>query len=105
MPYGYVLLAATLVLTIRHVRSAHASNRSKGLVGGLAVVSVLAPYLWPSFFPFLAFVALVCLLLQFAVCFYVIFHQAVWCPDDEHTRASRTLPPTSPSEKASAEDH
>ena len=87
MPYGYVLLVATIALAVRHIRSTYASNHSKRLVGGLAAVSVLAPYLGPGF------VALVALFLQFAVCLYVIFHQAAWCPDDEHAQPSRTAHP------------
>src|SRR5262245_18422068 len=91
MPYGYVLLVATVVLAVRHVRSTHASRRSKRPLGGLAAVSVLAPYLWLNFLPLVALVPLVCVFLQFAVCFYVLFHQAAWCPEDEHARASGTI--------------
>ena len=83
MPYDYALLAATVVLAVRHVRSTYASDRSKRLVGGLATVSLLAPYTWPSFLPLVALVLLVSSCLQFAVCFYLIFYQATWCPDDQ----------------------
>ncbi len=94
LPYGYVVLVATVILAIRHVRSAFASNRSKCLVGGLAAVSIVALFFGPSFLPLAA------LFLQFAVCIYVIFHQVIWRPEDEHAKASRTLHQTSPSEKA-----
>jgi hypothetical protein len=48
MPYGYVLLVATVVLVGRHVRSAYASARSKCFIG-CAAVSILAFSLWPRF--------------------------------------------------------
>ena len=85
IPYGFVLLAGTIVLAVRHVRANYASNLSKRLVGGLAAVSVLAPYIGPGF------LALIALFLQFAVCLYVIFHQAAWGPEDEHAKASRNV--------------
>jgi hypothetical protein len=83
MPYGYVLLAATVVIAIRHVRSSYASNVSKALVAGFAAFSVSGPFAWPRFLPGDPFVPLFCLFLQFAVCFYVIIHRAAWRPDDE----------------------
>jgi hypothetical protein len=76
MPYGYVLLVATVILAVRHVRSTYASGRSKGLVGSLAAFAILAPYLWPGFL-----VVLASPVLQLALGFYVVFHQAVWSPD------------------------
>ncbi len=63
-----MLPVAVIVLAVQHVRS-------KRLVGGLAAVATLAPFVWPSFFP------LAVLARQLAVCLYVIFHQAVWPPD------------------------
>jgi hypothetical protein len=85
IPYGYVLLVGTIVLAIRHIRSGYASNLSKRLVGGLAAVSVLALYMGPGF------LALVALVLQLAVCLYVIFQQAARGPDEDHAKASRTV--------------
>jgi hypothetical protein len=105
MPYGFVLLVATVVLAVRHVRSTYASNRSKCLVGGLTAVSILAIYLWPSFLPLAALVPLISLFLQLAVCFYLIFHHAAWGPDDEFANVSRTLARPDVSEKSSVEDH
>ena len=81
MPYGYLILIATAVLAFRHFRSTYASGRSKYLVGGLAAFSVLAPYLWPRFFPLAGWVDLVSMFLQGAICLYVIFCQTVY--DDE----------------------
>ena len=104
MPYGYVVLIATAVLALRHARAAYASKRSKRLVGGLAVGSVLAPYLWPSFLSLGALVPLACSVAQFAVCFYVLFHQAAWSLEDEHRKPDRSLRPIHPSEKPSGED-
>jgi len=85
MPYGILILVATAVLALRHVRSTYASIRSKCLVGGVAAFSVLAPYLWPRFFPLAGWVGLVSMFLQVAICFYVVFYQAVY--DDESGRA------------------
>lgn len=91
MPYGYVLLVATVVLALRHVRSTCASSRSKGVVGGLAAFTVLGPYLWPGFVPGGWLVSLACFALQLPLGFYVVFHQAVWSPDG----SSRAGPPES----------
>jgi hypothetical protein len=91
MPYQYVVLIATVVLALRHVRSADASRRSKGLVGGLAAFAVLAPGLWPSFFPGTALVLLVCPLLQWATCFYVILHQTIWPAGGQSGSVARPL--------------
>jgi hypothetical protein len=87
MPYGYLILIATGVLAVRHIRSTCASSRSKYLVGGLAAFTVLAPYLWPRFLPLAGWVSMVSMYLQLAICFYIIFHQAVY--DDESDRALR----------------
>jgi hypothetical protein len=54
------------------------------VVGGLAAVSLLAPYIGPGF------VAILPLFLQLAVGLYVIFHQAAWGPDEDDALASRT---------------
>jgi len=87
MPYGLLILIATVVLVVRHVRATFASSRSKYLVGGLAAFTVLAPYLWPRFLPLAGWVALISMWLQLAICFYVIFHQVVH--DDESDRSLR----------------
>jgi hypothetical protein len=104
MPYGYVLLVATVVLAVRHVRSTYASSRSKRLVGGLAAFSILAPYLWPGFLPLVGWVVLACPFLQLAIGFYIIFHQAVWCPDAEHAKVAQAPHQTNPSGKSSVAD-
>jgi hypothetical protein len=88
MPYGFVLVIATAVLAVRHVRSTHASARSKRLVAGLAALSVLAPYVWPGSFPLAGVVGLACPVLQFAIGFYVVFHEAVWRPDAGNEKTS-----------------
>jgi hypothetical protein len=103
MPYEIIILAATVILAVRHACSAYASNRSKCLVVGLAAVSLLAPYFWPSFLPLAALFPLVTMVLQFAVCFYVIFHQTVWGQEDELASLSRTLSRKDPSEKPGAD--
>jgi hypothetical protein len=104
MPYGYLLLIATVVLAVRHVRAAYASSRSQYLVGSVAAVSVLAPYLWPRFLPLAALVPLVSLCLQFAVCFYVIFYQVAWGSGDEGAKLSQTLSRTQETAGPRAED-
>jgi hypothetical protein len=96
MPYGYLILVATVVLAIRHVRSTYASSRSKCLVAGLAAFSVLAPYLWPTFLPLAGWVISVSMFLPWAICVYVIFHQAVY----DHEERKSLLQADSP-EKAS----
>jgi hypothetical protein len=52
---------------------------------------VLAPGFWPSFFPGVALVLLVCPLLQWATCIYVILHQTVWPAGDQAGSVSRPL--------------
>lgn len=98
--YSYVILLLTIVLTLRHVRSTYASARSKRLVGGLAAFSVLAPSLWPSFLHLFWLVDRVAVALRWGICFYVIFHQVVWSPEDEHIKASRTSQQINPSRKS-----
>jgi hypothetical protein len=105
MPYGYILLAVTVVLAVRHVRSTYASSRSKCIVAGLAAASLLAPYFWPSFLPLAAVVPLGSMVLQLAVCFYIIFHQTVWRPDDDLAKMSRTPLQKDPSEVPGVDDH
>jgi hypothetical protein len=84
--YLYVILILTIVLAIRHVRSTYASTRSKRLVGGLAAFSVLAPSLWPSFLPLFWLIYQIAVALRWVICFYVIFHQVVWSPEDKRIR-------------------
>jgi hypothetical protein len=74
MPYWIVVLGATIVLGYRHVRSPHASVRSKRIVGGLTAATIVAPWLWPL-------AALAVLPIQFLICLYVIFHRVVKTPD------------------------
>jgi hypothetical protein len=74
VPYWIVVLGATIVLGYRHVRSPHASVRSKWIVGGLTAATIVTPWLWPLS-------ALVALPLQFLICLYVIFHRVVTMPD------------------------
>jgi hypothetical protein len=90
MPYEYVLVVVTVVLVVRHLRSDYASGRSKRLVGVSAAVCLLAPRVWPAFLPSLAPVALASLVLQFLVCFYIVFYQAAWRPDAGRAKANRT---------------
>lgn len=99
MPYGYLILVATAVLAVRHVRSTYASIRSKRLVGGLAAFSILAPYLWLRFLPLVGLVVFLCMWLPMAICVYVIFHQAVY--DDE---SGRVLHQTASSGKSNVAD-
>jgi hypothetical protein len=84
MPYGYLILVTTAILAVRHVRSDYASKRSKCLVGGVAAITILAPYL-PNFLPLVGLLVLVSMYLQMALCGYVIFHQAIY--DDEASKA------------------
>jgi len=104
MPYGYVVLSATVLLAVRHVRSNDASRRSKYIVVTLAAASVLAPYLWPSSLPLAGLVTLGCMLLQFALCFYVLFHQVIWPPDEEQSMGPLPLERTFPSERPGGGD-
>jgi hypothetical protein len=75
LPYALIPLIAVVVLTIQHVRSRHASIRSKYIVAGLAVVSILVAWVWPL-------PALLVVLFQLALCGYVIVHQMVMSVDD-----------------------
>jgi hypothetical protein len=74
LPYWVVVLGAVLVLGYRHVRSPHASLRSKWIVGGVTGATILVPFLWPLS-------ALVALPLQFLICVYLIFYRLVTTPD------------------------
>jgi hypothetical protein len=66
-PYGLILLLAAGVLAFRHARTDLASSRSKWVVGGIALMSVLAFPSWP----------LTVASVQLGVCVYVTFHQMV----------------------------
>ena len=75
LPYSLIPLIAVVVLTIQHVRSRHASVRSKCVVVGLAAGSVLIARVWPVS-------VIVVVLFQLALCGYVILHQMVMSVDD-----------------------
>ena len=75
LPYSLIPLIAVVVLTIQHVRSRHANVRSKYIVVGLAVVSVLVTWVWPL-------PALLVVLFQLALCGYVIVYQMVTSVDE-----------------------
>ncbi len=67
IPYGVILLAATVVLAVRYAGIGRASLRSKWAVAWGAVASALSYPVWP----------LAALVLQFGICLYVIFYQLV----------------------------
>jgi hypothetical protein len=104
MSYGLVLLGIAVLLAVRHLGSSTASRRSKRLVGGFVGAAILVPYVWPNFFPLTASVLLLSPLVQFTVCFYVIFHQAVWGAGGEHAGPSHTRHSKKPSEHSSEQE-
>ena len=75
LPYSLIPLIVVVVLSIRHVCSRHASVRSKSIVAGLAMISVLIAYVWPL-------PTLLVVLLQLGICGYVIVYQMVMSVDD-----------------------
>jgi hypothetical protein len=104
MLLGPLLVVVTVVLALRHVCCTYASDRSKCLVGGLVAASVLAPYLWPSFLPSVILFILASPFLQIAIGVYVIFHQTIWCPEEERPKASRMLQRANPSDNSGVAD-
>jgi hypothetical protein len=67
IPYGVILPVAAVVLAARHARTDRASLRSKCVVGGTVVVSVLLCPTWP----------LITALVQLSACIYVIVYRIV----------------------------
>ena len=79
LPYSLIPLIAVVWLTIRHVRSAHATDRSKRLVVFLTAISVLVAWVLPV--PLFLVV-----LIQIAICAYIILHQMITTLDDPRAR-------------------
>jgi chromate transport protein ChrA len=75
LPYSSIALIIVVVLTVRHARSPLASERSKLAVIVLAVASLLLPYVIPA-------PVILVVLLQFAICAYIILHQTILTPED-----------------------
>ena len=96
MPYGYLIMAAVVVLALRHIRSAYATPRSKTLVGGLATFSILAPFLLPRLLPNLAILLVVCEFLPMVIAIYIAFYDAVNAPFDELGKAPRPSDESNP---------
>jgi hypothetical protein len=76
LPYDLIPLIAVVWLTVRHVRSPHASDRSKRLLVLIAVVSVLIPRIILT--PLILVV-----LLQVGICAYIILHHLIVAPDEQ----------------------
>jgi hypothetical protein len=73
MPYWIILLVTTVVLTGRYVCSSGPSDRSKRFVYSVAAVAVQTPFVWPVLLlPFAGSIATLCLILQFALCVYLV---------------------------------
>jgi hypothetical protein len=70
MGYGLILPVAAIVLTVRYVGMDRASTRSKRVVGGITLTSLVIGVGLPSWY-------LVGAVLQLGVCVYVIFYQIV----------------------------
>jgi hypothetical protein len=67
VPYGVILPVAAVVSAVRYARTERASLRSKCVVGGIVVVSVLLCPAWP----------LITALVQLSACVYVIIYRIV----------------------------
>ena len=79
MPYAILPLVAVVVLTIRYVRSTDASPKTKWIVGCLTATSFLALYFFPH---------VLVLLLQVAICVYIILFETVLGSSAERTPES-----------------
>ena len=76
LPYSSIPLVIVVVLTVRHARSPLASERSKLAVIVLAVVSFLLTYVITA-------PVILGVLLQIAICAYIILHQTILTPEDQ----------------------
>ncbi|CAN5187762.1 hypothetical protein BH10PLA2_BH10PLA2_13660 [soil metagenome] len=70
MPYVLILPGAAIVLVLRYTISSKASERSKYIVGGVSGAS----FICPTLFLYGGYVAM---LLQFGVCFFLLFYRIV----------------------------
>ncbi len=67
LSYGLVLVAASVVLVIWYVTARYASRRSKYLVAGCVVVSLLLPSLLPV-------ASMIAMLLQIGVSIFLVLY-------------------------------
>jgi hypothetical protein len=73
MGYGFILLAASIVLAYRYATTPGASRRSKWVVGGLVAASLLVPAGLPRSWGLAG--TLLAALLQVTVAAYVLLYQ------------------------------
>jgi hypothetical protein len=71
MPYGAILTVACVLLAVRYAFVERASARSKGIVGGIAVVSLVIPW------------RIGAILGQLAVSVYVLLYLKAFSPGDK----------------------
>ena len=79
LPYSLIPRIAVLWLTVRHVRSTLATNRSKRLVVALAIVTVLIPRVLPA-------PEILVVLLQILICAYIILHEMIMTDDSQKAK-------------------
>jgi hypothetical protein len=79
LPYDLIPLIAVIWLTVRHVRSPNASTQSKSVVVSLAVLTVLIGRVIPASLP-------LTVLLQIAICAYIILHQMIVTHDEQQVQ-------------------
>jgi hypothetical protein len=89
IPYWIIPLVAVIWLTIQYMSSPDASIRSKRLVGGLALASVLIPR-------FLPVLSLPSSLLQIGICVYLLLAKALKEPPQSSEQALTRPAPAQP---------
>jgi hypothetical protein len=79
LPYDLIPLVAVIWLTVRHVRSPSTSTQSKAVVVSLTVLSFMIGRFIPASLPFTV-------LLQIAICAYIILHQMIVTHDGQQVQ-------------------